>query len=321
MDESALIPTEPVTVVLSERGWVRAGKGHELDPKELSYKAGDAFLMAARGRSNQNAVFLDSTGRTYSLPAHGLPSARGQGEPLSSHLTPPPGASFVGVLMGSDDDLYLLATTRRLRLHRQAGRPPGRNRAGKAVITVPPGAKVLPPAPGRRTRTTERLAAATDGGRLLVFPLKEMPLLPRGKGVKIVNLPAKGGESLLALRRLLAGSPPDRPLRQALPQPEALRDRGIRGHPGPPRQQASPGIPERDGAGGDLRRVPLLSGRAPGDSKTPRIFAAQIGDGRYYRKGLSAIIGLCLLRRGYPAVTLQVPMDPGPLCRTLSRLL
>src|SRR4051812_37182276 len=104
MDETALIPTEPVTVVLSEKGWVRAGKGHELDPRELSYKAGDSFFMAVRGRTNQSAVFLDSTGRTYSLAAHALPSARGQGEPLSSHVTPPPGATFVGVMICGDED-------------------------------------------------------------------------------------------------------------------------------------------------------------------------------------------------------------------------
>src|SRR4029079_12609514 len=97
LDETALIPVEPVTVVLSEKGWVRSAKGHELDPRELSYKAGDAFLQSAKGRSNQSAIFLDSTGRTYSLPAHALPSARGQGEPLSSQLAPPPGASFAGV--------------------------------------------------------------------------------------------------------------------------------------------------------------------------------------------------------------------------------
>src|SRR5436305_10892001 len=100
LDETALIPTEPVTVVLSEKGWVRSAKGHELDPRELSYKAGDSFLQSAKGRSNQSAVFLDSTGRTYSLPAHALPSARGQGEPLSSQLQPPPGATFLSVLMG-----------------------------------------------------------------------------------------------------------------------------------------------------------------------------------------------------------------------------
>ena len=149
LDETALIPTEPVTVVLSEKGWVRSGKGHELDPRELSYKAGDAFFMAAKGRSNQSAVFLDSTGRTYSLAAHALPSARGQGEPLSSHVTPPPGATFVGVMIGGDDDLYLMATTAGYGFLAKLGDLQTRQKAGKAVMTVPDGARVLPPHPRR----------------------------------------------------------------------------------------------------------------------------------------------------------------------------
>ena len=192
MDETALIPTEPVTVVLSEKGWVRSGKGHELDPRELSYKAGDAFFMAAKGRSNQSAVFLDSTGRTYSLAAHALPSARGQGEPLSSHVTPPPGATFVGVLIGGDEDLYLMATTAGYGFLAKLGDLQTRQKAGKAVITVPDGAKVLPPhprhepghrAPGRRQR---RRPPADLPDRAT------SPQLPRGKGVKILSLSAEG---------------------------------------------------------------------------------------------------------------------------------
>ncbi|HYH44931.1 MAG TPA: DNA topoisomerase IV subunit A [Thermoanaerobaculia bacterium] len=202
MDETALTPAEPVTVVLSERGWVRAGKGHELDPTELPYKAGDAFLQAVRGRSNLNAVFLDSTGRTYSLPAHGLPSARGQGEPLSSHLTPPAGATFVAVLMGSDDDPYLLTTSAGYGFLTKLGDLQARNRAGKAVIGVSPGAKVLLPLKVGNP-TTERLVAATDGGRLLVFPLEQMPFLGRGKGVRILGV--KAGEALSALAILPEG--------------------------------------------------------------------------------------------------------------------
>ena len=110
LDATALIPAEPVTVVLSEKGWARAGKGHELDPNALQYKSGDAYLHSARGRSNQMAVFLYSTGRSYALPAHELPSAKGQGEPLTAFLSPPPGATFVGALMGEADDLWLLTT-------------------------------------------------------------------------------------------------------------------------------------------------------------------------------------------------------------------
>jgi topoisomerase IV subunit A len=205
MDESTLIPTEPVTVVLSEKGWVRAGKGHDLDPKEISYKAGDAFLMAARGRSNQSAVFLDSTGRTYSLPAHALPSVRGQGEPLSSHVQPPPGATFIGVLIGGDDDLYLMATSAGYGFLAKLGDLQTRQRAGKAVITVPDGAKVLPPLRVLNP-DAELLAAASDAGRLLIFPIKDLPQLPRGKGVKILSLSAKGEpESLTALAVMTEG--------------------------------------------------------------------------------------------------------------------
>ncbi|HYG62903.1 MAG TPA: DNA topoisomerase IV subunit A, partial [Thermoanaerobaculia bacterium] len=193
LDESELMPTEPVTVVLSERGWVRAAKGHEVDPKELSYKAGDAYLQSVKGRSNQFAVFFDSTGRSYSLPAHGLPSARGQGEPLSSHLTPPSGASFVSVMMGSDEDLYILATTAGYGFLVKLGDLQSRNRAGKAVLNVPAGAKVLPPQKVNNLQT-DRIAAATDSGRLLIFPLQDLPLLPRGKGVKILNIPGGKGE-------------------------------------------------------------------------------------------------------------------------------
>ncbi|HEV2843303.1 MAG TPA: DNA topoisomerase IV subunit A, partial [Thermoanaerobaculia bacterium] len=172
MDENALIPTEPITIVLSEKGWVRSGKGHELDPKELSYKAGDGFLMAARGRSNQLAVFLDSTGRSYALPSHGLPSARGQGEPLSSHLAPPAGATFVGVLIGGEEDLYLLASSTGYGFIAKLGDLQARNRAGKAILSLSPGAKVLTP---QRVLNLEadHLVAATDGGRMLIFPLKD----------------------------------------------------------------------------------------------------------------------------------------------------
>ncbi len=197
LDETALIPTEPVTVVLSEKGWVRAGKGHELDPRELSYKAGDAFLMAAKGRTNQSAVFLDSTGRTYSLAAHALPSARGQGEPLSSHVTLPPGAILVGVMLGGDDDLYLMATSAGYGFLAKLGDLQTRQKAGKAVITVPDGAKVLTPL-RVASPDAELLAAASDAGHLLIFPIGDLPVLPRGKGVKILSLTSKGETAALA---------------------------------------------------------------------------------------------------------------------------
>jgi len=208
LDEAALVPTEPVTVVLSEKGWVRAAKGHEIDPKELPWKAGDGFLQAARGRSNQIALFLDSTGRAYALPAHGLPSARGHGEPLSSQLQPPPGASFAGVMMGADDDRVLLATSAGYGFVVQLRDLASRNRAGKAVVNVGVGARVLPPQLVAPVSDAESalVAAATDSGRLLVFPLSELPLLPRGKGVKILNVHAGQGESLVAAVALPPGA-------------------------------------------------------------------------------------------------------------------
>jgi topoisomerase-4 subunit A len=205
MDESILVPTEPVTIVLSEKGWVRQAKGHEIDGKELSYKAGDAFLQAAKGRSNQQAVFLDTTGRTYSTAAHTLPSARGQGEPLSSQFTPPPGATFVSVMTGPEEDLYLLASSAGYGFVVKLGELHSRNRAGKAMLSVPSGSVPLVPQKVNKMET-DLLAAATDGGRLLIFPLSELPLLPKGKGVKIVSLPAGKGESLVALTPLPPGA-------------------------------------------------------------------------------------------------------------------
>ena len=207
--EADLVPTEAVTVVLSERGWVRAAKGHELDPLELAYKAGDAFLQAARGKSNQLAVFLDSTGRAYALPAHSLPSARGQGEPLSSQLSPPAGASFVGVLMGSDDDQCLLASSAGYGFVARLGDLAAQKRVGKAVLSVGASARALPPvlAPAG---SQPLVAVATDSGRLLLFPLTELPALARGKGVKLLSLPtAKRGdaerENLIAVALVAPG--------------------------------------------------------------------------------------------------------------------
>jgi topoisomerase-4 subunit A len=202
-DEAALVPVEPVSVVLSEKGWVRAAKGHELDPRELPYKAGDGFLQVVRGKSSQLAVFLDSTGRTYALPAHGLPSARGHGEPLSSQLAPPAGASFAGVMLGGDGDLYLLSTDAGYGFVAALRDLIARNRTGKATISVPAGAGVLPPQPVG-DREGDLVAAATTAGRLLLFPVRELPLLGRGKGVRIMSL--RPGERLAAVAALPEGA-------------------------------------------------------------------------------------------------------------------
>jgi topoisomerase IV subunit A len=187
LDATALIPSEAVTVVLSERGWVRAGKGHDLDPTALQYKSGDQFLHAAKGRSNQLAVFIDSTGRTYSLPAHELPSAKGHGEPLTSSLAPPPGATFVGVMMGEPDDLWLLTTDDGYGFVARLEDMMTRLKAGKSVVNVGKGATVLRPQK-IGSYETDRVAAASTEGKLLLFEIAELPALARGKGVQTIKL-------------------------------------------------------------------------------------------------------------------------------------
>lgn len=187
LDATALIPSEAVTVVLSERGWVRSGKGHDLDPTALQYKSGDQFLAAAKGRSNQLAVFIDSTGRTYSLPAHELPSAKGHGEPLTSSLSPPNGATFVGVMMGEPDDLWLLATDDGYGFVIRLEDMMTDRKAGKAVVNVSDKATLMRP---QRVHSyeTDRVAAASSEGKLLLFELAELPPLARGKGVQTIKL-------------------------------------------------------------------------------------------------------------------------------------
>ena len=145
LSENELMPTEPVTVVLSEKGWVRCGKGHDIDATGLSYKAGDGYKTAATGRSNQFAVFIDSTGRSYSVAAHTLPSARGQGEPLTGRLTPPPGATFECVMLPDDDALYVIASDAGYGFVVKGEDLQAKNKAGKALLSLPKGAKVINP--------------------------------------------------------------------------------------------------------------------------------------------------------------------------------
>jgi topoisomerase-4 subunit A len=197
MDETALISSEPVTVVLSRHGWIRAAKGHEIDPEQLSYKSGDSFLAAAPGRSNQPAVFIDTTGRAYTVLTHTLPSARGQGEPLSGRVNPPDGAGFAGVVTGRSEDKILLATDSGYGFVARLEDLLSRNRAGKAVLKVPKGAEVLIPSRVPDPADDALVVAATSEGRMLVFPLTELPELARGKGNKIIGIPPariKAGE-------------------------------------------------------------------------------------------------------------------------------
>jgi len=202
ISEADLIPSEPITVVLSERGWVRAGKGHEVDPLALNYKAGDNYQSAALGRTNGTAMFLDSTGRIYCVPAHGFPSARGLGEPISGRVKPPDGARFVSVMMGDEDDRYLFSTTAGYGFVARLGDLVSRNKAGRAVINVPAGASVLPAAP-IKSLIDDQVAAISSGGSLLSFPVGELPEMSKGKGNKIFNIPGPkfkaGEESMIAL--------------------------------------------------------------------------------------------------------------------------
>ncbi len=189
MKETEILPTEPITVVLSQKGWVRAAKGHEVDVIGLSYKAGDEYRSSATGRSNQSAVFLDTTGRSYSLPAHTLPSARGQGEPLTGKLNPPPGAEFIGAMLGDAEQLYLLASDAGYGFIVKLEEMYAKNRAGKAMLSVPNGSRALAP---RQVNNVENnyVAVVTNMGNLLVFALKELPQLAKGKGNKMISIPS-----------------------------------------------------------------------------------------------------------------------------------
>jgi topoisomerase-4 subunit A len=206
IDESTLIPNEPVTVMLSTGGFVRSAKGHEIDPRTLSYKSGDAFQAAARGRTLQTAVFIDSTGRTYALPAHSLPSARGQGEPLSGRLDPPDGAKFAGVMIGEPEDLWLLASDAGYGFTARLKDLVTDRRAGKTVLNVPENALVLAPAPVLSADSL--VAVVSSEGKLLAFPVSEVPEMPRGKGNKLYDIPGKKAAARTELMSAVAVVPP-----------------------------------------------------------------------------------------------------------------
>jgi topoisomerase-4 subunit A len=207
IDETSLIPNEPVTVVLSTGGWARSAKGHDIDPGSLSYKSGDAFQALARGRSLQPAVFIDSTGRTYTLPAHSLPSARGYGEPLSGRLDPPDGAKFAGVMIGEPDDLWLLASDAGYGFTARLKDLISDRRAGKTVLNVPENAHVLPPAPVPSLDSL--VAVVSSEGKLLAFPVGEVPEMPRGKGNKLYDIPSKKAAARQELMTAVAVVPPN----------------------------------------------------------------------------------------------------------------
>ena len=185
--EEELVSSEPVTVVLSEAGWIRAAKGHDIDPASLSYKAGDSFKFAAKGRSNQPVLILDSTGRAYTVAAHNLPSARGQGEPLTGRISPPSGATFEGLLMGSNEQQIVLASDAGYGFVTRLAELEAKNKNGKAVLSLPEGSRVVAPAIIHNADDAFVVAASNDG-RMLMFPLGELPQLARGKGNKIIGI-------------------------------------------------------------------------------------------------------------------------------------
>ena len=186
--EKDLISTEPVTVVLSEKGWIRAAKGHDINAEELSYRSGDKFLQAMPGRSNQDAVFLDSTGRAYTAAMHTLPSARGQGEPLTGRFNPPAGAVYTGVALADKETQFVVSSDAGYGFVVTLGDMTTKNKAGKSVLSVPKGGIVNQPALVADEKN-EFIAAFSNEGRLLIFPVAELPKLGRGKGVKIMNIP------------------------------------------------------------------------------------------------------------------------------------
>ena len=200
MTERDLIPSETITVVLSEKGWIRHAKGHDVDPNTLNYKSGDNYLAHARGKSNQPAIFLGSDGRSYALESHSLPSARSQGEPITGRLNLTPGTHMRQVMMADDDQLWLMASDAGYGFICKSSDMVSKNKSGKALLTVPEKSLVLPPQPIADINN-DQIMAITNEGRMLLFPIKDLPQLGKGKGNKIINIPsarAKAREEFLS---------------------------------------------------------------------------------------------------------------------------
>lgn len=194
LSEKELVPSEAVTVVLSEKGWARCAKGHDVDVQGLSYKAGDQYLASAKGRSNQQAVFLDSSGRTFACDAHVLPSARSQGEPLTGKFNIVSGESVQHVIMANDDKRYLIACDAGYGFVGKFADMVSKNKAGKAYLSLPSAAKVIAPQPLANLDSDWCLAISNEG-RMLMFPLRDLPSLGKGKGNKIINIPSAKAKS------------------------------------------------------------------------------------------------------------------------------
>lgn len=190
MSEEQVVSAEPTTVILSQKGWIRAAKGHEIEGDTLSYRSGDSFMTQVRGKTNEPVYFIDSTGRSYSVGAHGLPSARGHGEPLTSKLKPADGAAFIDMKMGTNKQLVLAASTAGYGFVSALENLGSKNKAGKSFLNCPKGTQALT-LQLISDLDNQLIAAATTTGHLLLFPVKELPELAKGKGNKIINIPSK----------------------------------------------------------------------------------------------------------------------------------
>ena len=206
LSEKELVPAESVTVVLSEKGWARCAKGHDIDAEGLSYKAGDAYLSSAEGKSNQPAVFMDSSGRTFSCDAHGLPSARSQGEPLTGRFSIVGGESFQHVIMAQDESKFLVGSDAGYGFVGTFKDMVSKNKAGKAYLSLPTAAKVMKPTPVTNPDSDWCLSISNEG-RMLMFPLRDLPSLGKGKGNKLINIPSAKSQSREEYVKVLAVVP------------------------------------------------------------------------------------------------------------------
>jgi len=200
LSEADLLPSEPITVVLSRQGWIRSAKGHEVDAQSLSFRSGDDYLTHAVGRSNQTLIVIDSTGRSYTLAAHRLPSARGQGEPLTGSLNPADGARFVGVALGDESTRCVLASSSGHAFATTLAEISSRNKSGKVALSVAKNALAL--IPTTVGAGDAELCAVSSDGQLLCLALDELPALAKGRGNKLISL--KKDETLVAVQALAA---------------------------------------------------------------------------------------------------------------------
>ncbi len=209
LSATALISNDPVTIVLSQKGWVRAAKGHEIDAEGLNYRSGDAYLDSVMGRTTQPVFIMDSTGRAYMTATHNLPSARSQGEPLTGRLKPPAGSLFTHLLAGHEEDYLLMASDAGYGFRVQLKELVSKNKAGKAMVTLPAGAQLL--APVHVPNPSDLIAVVTLQGRLLIFPAAALPVLTKGKGNKLIQIPAAdlkaGADKVVAITVIAENAP------------------------------------------------------------------------------------------------------------------